>query len=153
MEKVTARTLGAWVITVNPRKTDVASLLADGHAGGDWCVAPNYRSRLMAAGQPILLWVSNRSGVHPARGFWGVGTVLGPAVDMHDPDDPRLHVPTEITTLGEPVTAAECAGTAGLDRLEMLRSPQQSNPSVVTASEWSLLRARLERAPEAPGLL
>lgn len=139
MDRITRRTLGAWVIKCNPRRTDAVALLATGDAGGEWCVAPNYRSRLMGEGQPVLLWVSNASGAHPTRGFWGLGTVLGPAVDMHDPHDRRLHVPTRIRTFDEPMTAAECAVTAGLDALEVLRSPQQSNPSVITADEWAVL--------------
>ncbi|MDF2825491.1 MAG: hypothetical protein K0R68_2899, partial [Mycobacterium sp.] len=50
---VTTETLGAWVIKCNPAKTDLAPMVAAGRAKPQWCVATNYRSALMSAGQRV----------------------------------------------------------------------------------------------------
>ena len=77
MAAVSRENLGAWLITVNPRLTDVVSMIAAGDLGGDGCVAPNYRTALMEPGDPIVVWVSAGAGVGPGRGLWGVGEVTG----------------------------------------------------------------------------
>lgn len=133
--KVTLETLGAWVIKCNPAKTPLEPMRAAGAAKPSWCVAANYRSRLMRPGQRVLFWVSG----HPRRGVWGAGRLVGPVSD----DDGQLHVTVHIPLLADPLTAAELSAVAGLRSMEVFRSPQQANPSWVTAAEWTLIEALL----------
>jgi predicted RNA-binding protein with PUA-like domain len=128
---VTLETLGAWVIKCNPSRTDVEPMRAAGETKPSWCVADNYRSRLIRPGQKVLFWVS----AHPRRGFWGVGEVTGDVTL----DDGQLHVPVHIPLFDEPLTAAELNSIAGLDSMEVFRSPQQANPSWVTTAELALI--------------
>lgn len=132
---VTPETLGAWVIKCNPRRTPVDAMRAAGRARPQWCVAGNYRSRLMRADQRVLLWVTT----HRYRGIWGCGRLLGEPVE----EDGRLHVPVDIPLLRRPVTAAELARLPGLRSMEVFRAPQQANPSWVSRTEWSLIDAVL----------
>lgn len=124
--------LGAWVIKCNPGVTPVAPMRAAGAANPSWCVADNYRARLIRAGQRVLFWVS----AHPQRGFWGAGRITGGVTADRDGG---LHVPVEIPLFAAPVTAAELRAIPGLQTLEVLRSPQQSNPSWVSRAELVLL--------------
>ncbi|MCG5433302.1 EVE domain-containing protein [Mycobacterium sp. MYCO198283] len=135
MRAVTPQTLGAWVIKCNPAVTDIAPMLAAGAAKPWWCVADNYRSRLLADGQRVLFWVSGCR-----RGIWGAGRVTGVAVPG---DDGRLHVPTAIALFDEPVPAAALLTVPGLGALEVFRSPQQANPSWVDVAALELLRPLL----------
>ena len=132
---VTAEELGAWVIKCNPRKTAVEPMRAAGQAKASWCVADNYRSRLIRAGQRVLFWVSG----HPQRGIWGAGRIDGAVTT----DDGTLHVPVRIPLFAEPVTAAELGAVPGLRAMEVFRAPQQSNPSWVSAAEWALIEPLL----------
>lgn len=128
---VTAESLGAWVIKCNPAKTPVEPMQVAGRAKTLWCVADNYRSRLMAPGQRVLFWVS----AHPQRGIWGAGRITAAPVR----DDGRLHVATSITLFDKPLTAAELRNTPGLETMEVFHSPQQANPSWASAREWAAL--------------
>jgi hypothetical protein len=132
---VTLETLGAWVIKCNPRMTSLDPMCAAGRTKPYWCVADNYRSRLIRPNQRVLFWVS----AHPRRGLWGAGVVTG---DLKD-EDGRLHVPVHIPMFDEPVTAAELTCIAGLRSMEVFRSPQQSNPSWVSTSELALIEPLL----------
>ncbi|MGE2714465.1 putative immunity protein [Mycolicibacterium litorale] len=128
---VSVETLGAWVIKCNPGRTPVDPMLAGGETKPQWCIADNYRSRLIEPGQRVLFWVS----AHPRRGFWGAGRITGrPTVE-----DCRLHVPVRIPLFAEPLTAAELSTIPGLRAMEVFRSPQQSNPSWVSVAELALL--------------
>jgi hypothetical protein len=135
---VDLRTLGAWVIKCNPAKTDVAPMLAAGRANTSWCVADNYRSRLMAPDQRVLLWVS----AHPKRGIWGAGRITTEPVL----DGGRPRVTTSIPLFDVPVTAAELKATPGLESMEVFRAPQQSNPSWISVEEWVVLEPLLSAA-------
>jgi hypothetical protein len=128
---VTHESLGAWVIKCNPRKTPVDPMRAAGAAKSSWCVADNYRSRLIRPGQRVLFWVS----AHPRRGLWGAGTVTGRLTKVGG----RLHVPVDIPLFAEPVTASEMVSVPALRSMEVFRAPQQSNPSWVTAAELALI--------------
>lgn len=132
---MTLETLGAWVIKCNPRLTPVEPMCATGVAKPSWCVADNYRSRMMRPGQRVLFWVS----AHPRRGVWGIGHLTGPVFD----EDGRLHVPVAIPLLAEPLTAAELAAVPGLQTMEVFRSPQQANPSWVDRRELALIEELL----------
>jgi hypothetical protein len=132
---VTPEALGAWVIKCNPRKTSVDPMRAAGTAKPSWCVADNYRSRLIRPGQRVLFWVS----AHSRRGLWGAGTVTGDLTDV----DGRLHVPVHIRLFAEPVTAAEVFSVPALRSMEVFRAPQQSNPSWVSTAELALIEPLL----------
>ena len=138
---VTLETLGAWVIKCNPHRTDVEPMRATGETKPSWCVADNYRSQLIRPGQRVLFWVS----AHPRRGFWGAGRIIGD-VTM---EDGQLHVPVHIPLFAEPLTAADLR-VAGLQSMEVLRSPQQSNPSWVNSAELALIERLLASRPESP---
>ena len=137
---VTLESLGAWVIKCNPHRTDVEPMRAAGETKPSWCVADNYRSQLIRPGQRVLFWVS----AHPRRGFWGAGRITGD-VTM---GDGQLHVPVHIPLFAEPLTAAELR-VAGLQSMEVLRSPQQSNPSWVSVPELALVERLLAARPES----
>ncbi|MFI8567673.1 hypothetical protein ACIGGF_14060 [Rhodococcus sp. NPDC078407] len=131
---ITEQTLGAWVIKCNPHKTDLAPMIAAGRAHEHWCVADNYRTHLMAVGQPVLFGVS----AHARRGIWGAGQLTGTPVP-----GPQWKVSTNITLFDAPILASHIQSVAELSMLEVFRSPQQSNPSWVDASEWAVLRSML----------
>ena len=131
---ITDQTLGAWVIKCNPHKTDLASMVEAGRTHERWCVANNYRTRLMAPGQPVLFWVSS----HLRRGIWGAGTLTGTAVP-----GPQWKVSTNIPLFDEPILASDIQSIEELSMLEVFRSPQQSNPSWVDSSAWAIVRTLL----------
>ena len=135
---VTSDSLGAWMIKCNPRRTPVDSMRAAGMANPLWCVADNYRSRLVRPGHRVLFWVTG----HPRRGIWGAGRVTGEVTR----DDGQLHVPVHIPLFDDPLTAAELTAVAGLRAMEVFRSPQQANPSWVSRSELAVLEPLLSTA-------
>ncbi|HKV18734.1 MAG TPA: EVE domain-containing protein [Mycobacterium sp.] len=128
---MTPENLGAWVIKCNPSRTPLDAMRAAGETTPLWCVADNYRTRLIRPGQRVLFWVA----AHPQRGFWGAGRVTGDVTR----DDSRLHVPVHIPLFDEPVTAAQVSAVDGLMSMEVFRSPQQANPSWVSTAELALL--------------
>ena len=128
---VTLDVLGAWVIKCNPGKTPLEPMRAAGMAKPSWCVADNYRSRLMRPGQRILFWVS----AHPRRGVWGAGRITGEPTS----DGSRLHVSVHIPLFADPVPAADLLAVDELRSMEVFRAPQQSNPSWVSRTELSLI--------------
>lgn len=129
---MTLETLGAWVIECNARLTPIEPMLAAGAAKDAWCVAANYRTRLMRPGQRVLFWVSG----HARRGIWGAGVIAG---EVSTDAAGQRHVPVDLSLFAEPVTAADLASIPGLRTLEVLRSPQQANPSWVSGDEWAAL--------------
>lgn len=110
-------------------------MCAAGQVKASWCVADNYRSRLIRPGHRVLFWVS----AHPRRGIWGSGHIDGEVVA----DSGKLHVPVRIPLFAEPIDAAELVGEPGLRTMEVFRAPQQSNPSWVTVAEWALIEPLL----------
>ena len=105
-----------------------------GRAHEHWCVADNYRTRLMAPGHPVLFWVSS----HPRRGIWGAGRLTGTPVP-----GPQWKISTNIALFDEPILASDIRSVASLSNLEVFRSPQQSNPSWLDASAWESIRPML----------
>ena len=134
---VSPTAVGAWVLKCNPRLTDPATLATRGV--DRWCVADNYRSRLMAAGQPVLLWVTGACPARYARGFWAGGSVTG---QVHGGPD-GYEVPLALRFWAAPVDADAVLRTPGLDGLEVLRQPQMANPSFIDLQQWARLRPLL----------
>ncbi len=128
---ITPDALGAWVIKCNPRTTDLTPMIDAGTAHERWCVATNYRTRMMTAGQRVLFWVS---GDPRRRGFWGAGRLTGAA----EPG-PQWKVPTDIALFAQPVLATDLMNVPELSTLEVFRSPQQSNPSWISIEQWTAL--------------
>jgi len=135
---VTVETLGAWVIKCNPRRTPVDPMRAAGETKPIWCVADNYRSRLIRPGHRVLFWVT----AHSRRGIWGAGRVTGEVTEHDGALQVRVHIPL----FAEPVTAAELLPIDGLRSMEVFRSPQQANPSWVSREEMAVLAPLLPDA-------
>ncbi|ROR93032.1 hypothetical protein [Nocardioides aurantiacus] len=136
--RVTADSLGAWLLKGDPRHDEVATLLSTGFADlGTRCVRPSYRTALVAAGQPLLYWVSGRDPRFPA-GLHGRGTVTGPV--REDPDLGPV-VPLALGPVTPPVLRADLLAHPLLADLEVLRMPAGSNPSYVTLDQLAALQA------------
>src|SRR3954454_14551212 len=87
---ITEANLGAWLIKCDPEvSSDVPRLVRQPGLGRvtKWCVADNYRSRMMRPGDRAILWVSG-NGRRLTRGIWGVGWVTGSVPDPA-PEEPR----------------------------------------------------------------
>ena len=136
--RVTTDSLGAWLLKGDPAHDEVGTLLRTGFADlGTRCVRPSYRTALVAAGQPLLYWVSGRNPDHPA-GLHGQGHVTGPVRD-----DVELGpvVPVSLRLLDPPVPRTALLAHPLLADLEVLRMPAGSNPSYVTTEQLAALRA------------
>lgn len=108
------------------------------------CVHPSYRLGLMAAGQPVLLWVSGRDrpGVH------ALGVLTGAA----STDADGAVVPVRLTRLAEPVSRAELVADPVARGAEVLRMPAGSNPSWLSGPQYAAVLARAAREDRAAGL-
>ena len=124
MVAVTPELLGAWLLRCNPTLTDLTG--RGFNPVRSWCVADNYRSRLMAPPDEVLLWVSGRDR-HFVRGIWGRGRVTAPA----DWTNSGLRIGLELEVRDEPLVTDAELRAAGIDDLEVQRMPQGSNPSWV----------------------
>jgi hypothetical protein len=131
---VTAENLGAWLIKGNADHVDLAARFAREPRVDRWCVRPGYRLGLMRAGQPVLFWASGSRRRDLTYGIWGWGRLAGPAGSGEVPLD--LVIAERRHRLSRDVLRAdrELAG------LEVLRQPQGSNPSFVTAGELDAIR-------------
>lgn len=117
-----------------------------------WAVRPGYRSRLMAAGDPVLFWVSGPTGGRFGRGIWGSGHVTGPVREVieesphwreaHDRDRVRCAVDVDISWSDEPVLVADLVAF-GVEDLEVQRAPWGSNPSWLTRDQWTQVQQLL----------
>ena len=147
MTLVTPESLGAWLLKGNADRTDLARRLADEPRVDAWCVRPGYRMRLMAAGQPVVLWAAGSVGRHP-YGVWGVGRVAGTAAF----DGEHWRVPLELTALPAHlrVRREDLRADPRLAGLEVFRQPQGANPSYLTVAEFAALRAHLGPAAPSP---
>lgn len=161
---ITEENLGAWLIKCDPKtKYDLPGAIAAGiHVVTNWSVTDNYRSRMMAPGDKIILWVSGDSRIMD-RGIWGIGHVTGyvhDAVHEQDPgsgensfwhsEEDRLAVTNDIAVhiplFDTAVTAVELEAAGILD-LEVHRMPQASNPSWVSKDQLAALEPMLGQWP------
>jgi hypothetical protein len=100
------------------------------------CVRASYRLGLMTPGQPCLLWLSgsDEPGVH----------ALGVLADSPHTDGEGQHAVTvRMTLLDDPVPRAELLADPVARQAEVLRMPAGSNPSWMSAGQFS---AVLDRA-------
>ncbi|MFB9415344.1 MULTISPECIES: hypothetical protein [Dactylosporangium] len=132
--------LGAWLLKANGNTSDIAEVAARREPIPHWCVQPSYRTDLMAAGQPLLFWVSGRR--HP--GVWATGELTGPASWDLVPHQRKLRVPLRLRWLDEHHRIPRPALLADpeLAALEVLRQPQAANPSFVTKSQLAAVQQR-----------
>jgi hypothetical protein len=131
--------LGAWLIKCNADVTGIAGMVRRGEPVGKWCVQPSYRTALMRRGQRVIFWVSGSRRRRP--GIWGLGWLAGGAVADPDADRPRLRVPLDVVFLADAdrVDRDALGADARLCDLEVLRMPQASNPSFVSAAHLSII--------------
>ncbi|MFE0588518.1 hypothetical protein [Micromonospora echinospora] len=138
---VTLDDLGAWLLKGNADTTDLTGRFAHDPRVRGWCVRPGYRARLMAAGQPVVLWASGSRGRLP-YGVWGVGRLTGPAVPH---DEGPWTVPLDLTVLAPEhrVRREPLRADARLAAAEVFRQPQGANPSYLTVAQYAALRDHL----------
>lgn len=141
-QRVTEAGLGAWLVKGNADAVDLAARFAADPRVTSWCVRPGYRSRLMRAGQPVVLWASGSRG-RLTYGVWGVGHLTGAAVP--GPPGEPWSAPLELTVLdpGDRVPRERLRADSRLAGAEVLRQPQGANPSWLTADEFAALREHL----------
>jgi hypothetical protein len=124
-------TLGAWLLKASGAAPSTREHVRAGFAQArTWCVRPTYRTDLVAAGQPVLLWVSGSEPGLPA-GIHAHGRTTGLARDGV--------VPLLLGPLGDPLLRSELVGHPDLAGLEVLRMPAGSNPSYVTPEQLAVL--------------
>lgn len=152
---ITEATLGAWLLKCDPElNPDLVRQVDEPgtHVIRRWCVADGYRSRMMAPGDRVVLWVSG-DGRLLERGIWGVGRVTGEARDrpgVHGRGtamEVALDVP--LVRRGAEVPAAELVA-AGIADLEVQRQPFMSNPSWVSREQLARLEPLLPPWPGDP---
>ncbi|HET9634032.1 MAG TPA: EVE domain-containing protein [Terrabacter sp.] len=153
--------LGAWLLKCNPALWDLPGLLASGQDRlTSWAVQPGYRARLVAAGDPVLFWVSGGSRQGLQRGIWGLGHATSEVEPWAETEQGRwrsasashavrARVEVDVRLLDEPVTDDELRA-AGIDALEVQRQPFMANPSFVSRAELDDLRPLLPPWPGPP---
>jgi len=133
---VTASGLGAWLLKTSDDDESVARLVRTGFATvTDRCIRPTYRADLVRPGQPVLLWVSGSSRVHPA-GIYAAGHTTGSAERVGS----QLVMPLTLRPLSPPVLRRDLLRHPSLSQLEVLRMPAGSNPSFLTHEDLDALR-------------
>ena len=140
---VTRESLGAWLVKASGGSAATCEHVRTGFASlTTRCVRPSYRTDLVEAGQPLLLWVSGGHPEHPA-GIYGQGWTTGTAVPDGDDDSSSrstLVLPLRLEPLEAPVLRAELRLHPALSGLEVVRMPAGSNPSFVTRVQLEALR-------------
>ena len=145
MQRLTPGDVACWVLKSTRAPEEIVSDWRPGAAREfARCVRPSYRLGLMAAGHPVLLWVSGQRqpGVH------AVGVLAGPVTS--DADGPE--VPVRLSRLAEPVDRAELLADPVARSAEVLRMPAGSNPSWLSRPQFDAVLARVPRPDGAPRL-
>ncbi|HET7398440.1 MAG TPA: hypothetical protein VFJ94_07945 [Intrasporangium sp.] len=146
--RISRANLGAWVIKANPAARDPQRFAAEHASVADRCVAANYRSALIQAGDPVVLWVSGPERDPLQPGVWGVGRVVAPvararASGSDGPASGTPKVTLDVPLLEAPVPRALLRATAALAGCEVLRQPQMGNPGWLDGAEWAALQELL----------
>jgi hypothetical protein len=145
MNRLTADDVACWVLKTRQAPEEID---AGWHPGSERalsrCARPSYRLDLMAAGQPVLLWLSGRKqpGVH------AVGVLDGPVTT--DADGPV--VPVRLARLAEPIGRAELMADPIARHAEVLRMPAGSNPSWLSGPQFAAVLARVHDGDAPAGL-
>lgn len=167
---VSLDTLGAWVFKCDPKTFDIAAMVADGDDWvTGWTIADNYRSEMMAAGQPAILWVSGPTkGAKgdPLPGIWGIGHVAGRAewsafresgeldggywINKKKEQAASYGVPLDVKILPKPLDRKILKQDFTLRTAEVFRMPQGSNPTFLNKEEFSALRKLIKKWPKFP---
>ena len=145
---ITEDNLGAWLIKCDPESNSDLPRQVD-HPGTDvvtkWCVANNYRSRMMKPGDRAILWVSG-NGRRMTRGIWGLGWVTGYVQDSRAgtrfavSNDISIDIP--LFEDGAQLSSKELVD-AGVTDLEVQVLAQGSNPSWVTREQLAQIEMLL----------
>ena len=130
--RLTAADVGGWLFTCHPG--EFAEIRA-GRAVDGFCGRPTYRLDLVGRDQPAVLWVSGSASARPRPGIWMVGRTTG-ALDR-GAARPRIGLALDL--LAEPLPRDVLRVDPRTARLEVLRVPQASNPSVVSPGEWEAI--------------
>jgi hypothetical protein len=145
MRRLTADGVACWVLKSSlPPEAVVPGWRPGAAQDLDRCVRPSYRLALMAAGQPVLLWLSGRHepGVH------AVGVVTAPVVvEAGGPV-----VPVRLGRLDDPVARAELLADPVAREAEVLRMPAGSNPSWLSGPQYRAVLARVRDGGGPVGL-
>ena len=144
MGRLGAGDVACWVLKTSRPPSQLVPGWAPGAAYSlTRCVRSSYRLDLMAPGQPCLLWLSGRHspGVH------ALGT-LDSAVGTDDDGAPVVGV--RLTLLPDPVARAELLVDPRLQDAEVLRMPAGSNPSWLSALQFSAVLDRVAGAGLEP---
>ena len=145
MSRLTAGDVACWVLKTTLSPDDVRPGWRPGAEQElSRCVRPSYRLDLMAAGQPVLLWLSGRKepGVH------ALGVVAGPVTT----EDGGPVVPVRLTRLATPVGRAELLADPVAREAEVLRMPAGSNPSWLSGPQFGAVLTRVRDGNALPGL-
>jgi hypothetical protein len=136
MQRLTPGDVACWVLrTARPPGDLVSGWRPGTQQELTRCVRPSYRLGLMAAGQPVLLWLSGRQqpGVH------ALGVLTGaPAMDAGG-----QVVPVRLRLLVEPIDRAELLADPVAGQAEVLRMPAGSNPSWLSGPQFAAVVARV----------
>jgi hypothetical protein len=152
--------IAAWILKGDPNVFDLDAALEDEGVIDSWSVHKTYRTGLLAEGQRCYLWRSGPDAAIVASGF-----VTGPVesrqaiaenwVDRDKAKTATLFVPVELHQLAEEITRDELRADPILSKIEILKMPQGSNPSILKPEEFraldSLVAAIEER--DAPAAL
>lgn len=162
---ITDANFGAWLIKCNAETWDFRRCLDEEEYPfiGSWSLVPNYRSRLMKPGDPIVFWVSGTPAPHIPGGIWGVGEVIGDVEEevTLDPDPglwkdeearrrSRHFVLVDIPLWDSPLDRNFVREHPILGGMEVIRMPQGSNPSWLNREEWEALKEYLVITPSDP---
>jgi hypothetical protein len=145
VQRLTAGDVACWVLKSNRPPEDIDRGWRPGTEQAlTRCVRPSYRLRLMAPGQPVLLWISGRDrpGVH------ALGVLTGTATT--EADGPV--VPVRLTRLAEPVDRGELLADPVAGQAEVLRMPAGSNPSWLSPAQFDAVLARVRNGDASLGL-
>ena len=139
MVRLTPADVGCWLL----KSTRPPAVIDPDWAPGEVrelsrCVRRSYRLDLLAAGQPVLLWISGRT----APGVHAVGTVRAAATEGDD--GPQVGV--RLTRLAEPLPRAALLTDLRTRDAEVLRMPAGSNPSFLTPGQYAAVLAELPDA-------
>lgn len=126
-----ADSLGAWLLKARGAEPETQAHVRSAFVDVETrCVRPSYRTDLVVAGQPALLWVSGNAPGLPA-GIYAHGRTTGLASDGA--------IPVRLSPLLPPLLRSELLGHPVLSGMEVLRMPAGSNPSYVTRGQLAAL--------------